>query len=49
MYNPIGLYNIFWLYTKGVIHEIFLLRIYAQKVAPGIDKGKNRRFKKNFI
>ncbi len=32
-------------FNQGVIHETFLLRIYAQKAAPGIHKGKNRRLK----
>ncbi len=31
------------LYTKKI-----LSRIYAQKAAPGLDKGKNRRLKKKF-
>ncbi len=34
---------------EGVIHENFLMRIYAQKPAPGLHKGKNRRFKNIFI
>ncbi len=53
MYNPMGLYKNLWPargYTRGLYTKKFLLRIYAQKAAPGLHKGKNRRFKKkNFI
>ncbi len=33
------------LYTRGLYTKIFLLRIYAQRAAPGLHKGKNRRLK----
>ncbi len=53
MYNPMELYKNFWpargFYTKGLYTKNFFLRIYAQKAAPGLHKGKNRRFKENFI
>ncbi len=48
---PHGVTHIFLagegLYTRGVIHEKkFLMRIYTEKVTPGLHRGKNRRFKK---
>ncbi len=44
MYNAMGLYQNFYP-AMGVIHEKILMRIYAQKAAPGLHKGKNS-FKK---
>ncbi len=33
-----------WGYTpEGVLDEIFFVRIYVQKAAPGLQRGKKRR------